>query len=190
MRQALACAALVLMAGWLSACATTKGAPESRPGGALVQMSSITAVVEKINYKTRMVTLKGPEGNLVTLKVGEEAKNFNQVNKGDRVTFQYYEALAVDVRKSDAKPMAVESERIARAAPGEKPGGVVESTSSVSAKVENIDYKTRMVKLRGPEGNVMSLKVGDQVKRLNEVSGGDLVIVTYTQAVAISVSKP
>jgi hypothetical protein len=46
-----------------------------------------------------------------------------------------------------------------------------------------------MVTLRGPEGNIMSFKAGDQVKRLNEVVVGDEVVVQYVLAVVISVRK-
>jgi hypothetical protein len=42
--------------------------------------ASITATVEAIDYDKRTVDLKGAKGNVVTLKVGPEAKNFNQVN--------------------------------------------------------------------------------------------------------------
>ena len=163
---------------------------EDKPGAAMVQVSSITATVEAIDYKARTVTLKGAAGNLVVLKVGEEARNFNQVKKGDKVTFDYYESIAVDVQKSTGAPRAMETQSITRAKPGERPGGKIETTSILTAKVEQIDYQTRMVTLKLPAGDTMIIKAGDQVKRLNEVKAGDEVVVAYTEAVAISVKKP
>lgn len=163
---------------------------EDKPGAAMVNVQSITATVEAIDYTNRTVTLKGAGGNLVVLKVGEEAKNFNQVKKGDMVTFDYYESIAVDVQKSTGEPKAMETQSIIRAKPGERPGGKIEKTTILTAKVEKIDYQTRMVTFKLPAGDTMIIKAGDQVKRLKEVKAGDEVLVTYIEAVAISVKKP
>ena len=168
--------------------ADTKGS--DRPGGSVVQTSSITATVESIDYNARTVTLRGPNGDLVSLKVGEEAKNFNRVKKGDKVTFDYYESVAVDIQKSTGEPKAEETQTVTRAKPGERPGGTVETTGHVTAKVEDIDYHSRMITLKLPQGDTMHLKAGDQVKRFNEIKKGDEIVVRYTQAVAISVHTP
>jgi Cu/Ag efflux protein CusF len=187
MKKALLFTALIIFTAGLTVSAEEK--QTNRPGGTIVEVSTITATVEAIDYKTRMVTLKGPEGNMVTVKVGEEAKNFNQVAKGDKVTFDYYAALAIDVQKSKGEPQSVQTQKITRSEPGDKPGGTIESTAYITAKVEKIDYKSRMVTLRGPEGNIMTFKAGDQVKRLNAVGVSDEVVVQYVLAVVISVKK-
>jgi hypothetical protein len=64
-----------------------------------VKTAEITGNVQAIDYKKRTVTLKGPEGNLTTLKVGEAAKRFNEVKKGDQVVLRVTEALLIDVTK-------------------------------------------------------------------------------------------
>jgi len=46
------------------------------------------------------------------------------------------------------------------------------------------------VTVKGPKGNVNTVKVGDHVKNLDQVKVGDQVVVRYTEAVAISVEKP
>jgi hypothetical protein len=63
-------------------------------------------------------------------------------------------------------------------------------TVDISATVEALDLKTRMVTLRGPKGNSVTMKVGDHVKRLDQVKVGDTVAAQYTEVVEISVSKP
>ncbi len=190
MKQGLSIVALVVAIVGFSLCATGQDAPKNRPGGTTVNTKSITATVESIDYKTRTVTLKGPEGNMVTLKVGEEAKNFNKVHKGDKVTFDYYESMAVDVRKATGAPKATEERSITRAKPGQQPGGRIETTTSITARVENVDYESRTITFRMPDGNTKNFRVGDQVKRLKEIVPGDEVYVKYTEAVAISVKKP
>ena len=162
--------------------------PTDRPGVVMAEGSSITATVEAIDYDKRTVDLKGPKGNVVTLKVGPEAKNFNQVKVGDRVTAKYLESTAIQVRKPNEPPFAQSNVEVARK--GEKqPGGVAVATAEMTAVVEDINYKTRTVTLRGPQQKTVTLKVDKDVKRFNEVKKGDEIVVRRTEALAIDV-KP
>ncbi len=188
MKRLWACMVLISLSSLPAMAAETK--TQDRPSGVAVQATSITATVEQIDYKTRTVVLKGPKGNLVEMQVGEEAKNFNQVKKGDKVTFDYFESVAIDVQKSKGEPLAKETKTITTAKPGEKPGGTIKTTGMMTARVEEINYQTREVSLKLPEGNTMSLTAGPQVKRLEDVHKGDEVVVQYTSTVTISVAKP
>jgi Cu/Ag efflux protein CusF len=178
---------VVLLA--MPASAAEKKALE-RPSGFTSESASITATVEKIDYKKRTVVLKGPKGNLVEMQVGEEARNFNQVKKGDEVTFVYTESVAMEVRKAKGDARKIESTSTTRAKPGEKPAGTVKTTGIMTATVDAINYQTREVSLSLPEGNIMKLTVGPQVTRLDEVRKGDEVVVQYTTTVSISVKTP
>lgn len=162
-------------------------APSDKPGVVRVQATSITATVESIDYDKRTVDLKGPRGNVVTVKVGPEAKNFNQVKPGDHVTAKYYRATAIMVRKPDEPPFAEGGSAVQLAAPGQKPGAVAVDTTEMTAHVEDIDYKNRTVTLRGPQQKTVTLKVDKGVKRFNEVKKGDEIVVRQTEALAISV---
>jgi Cu/Ag efflux protein CusF len=191
MKSAWSIAAIVvLVVGFAFPVSAKEKKEGDKPGGVVVETSSITATVESIDYKARIVILRGPNGDLVSLKIGEEAKNFNRVKKGDKVTFDYYESIAIDIQKSTGEPMAEETQSVTRAKPGEKPGGTIKTTGHMTARVEDINYQTRTVTFKMPQGETMSLKVGDQVKGLNEIKKGDEVVVQYTQAVAISVHTP
>jgi len=55
----------------------------------------VTDVVA-VSAKHRIVTLKGPKGNLVDLKV-EDPEQFANIRKGDQVKAVYTEALAISV---------------------------------------------------------------------------------------------
>jgi hypothetical protein len=57
--------------------------PTDRPGVVMAEGASITATVEAIDYDKRTVDLKGPKGNVVTLKVGPEAEEL-QPGQGRR----------------------------------------------------------------------------------------------------------
>jgi hypothetical protein len=71
----------------------------AKPEGVVVNTTELTATVEAIDYAKRTVTLKGPEGNTVTLKVDESAKDFKNVKKGDQVVARFTEAVAISVQK-------------------------------------------------------------------------------------------
>ena len=165
---------------------------KAQDGSSSIKMetTSITSTVEKIDYKTRTVVLKGPKGNLVKLQVGEEARNFDQVKKGDLVTIENSESVALEVQKAKGEPVATETTTVTRAKPGEKPAGTVKTTGVMAVRVEAINYKTREATLKLADGSIMNITVGPQVKRLDEVHKGDEVVVRYTTTVSISVKKP
>jgi hypothetical protein len=50
-----------------------------KPGVADVETRVVTAKVEAIDLQKRTVTLRGLQGNAVTLKVDEQVKKFDQV---------------------------------------------------------------------------------------------------------------
>ena len=57
---------------------------------------------------------------------------------------------------------------------------------TVTATIEAIDAKKNRVTLKGPEGKTQEIKVKDP-KNLKNVKVGDQVVLTYTEALAVSV---
>jgi len=74
-----------------------------KPRRVEVNTHEIVATVDAIDYKARTVTLRGPEGNSRTLKVGPEAKRFDNVKKGDEVYVSYTETTAISVEAPPKK---------------------------------------------------------------------------------------
>jgi len=148
-----------------------------------------TATVEAIDQKTRMVTLKGPQGNTLTFKAGDQVRNLAQVKVGDLVKFAYYDSVAVRVlKKGEAFPAQSESEAMARAKKGAMPGGVVGNQTSVNATITAIDKKAKTATLKGEDGNSVTVTPLFP-KNLDKVKVGDRMVLTFTEAVAISVEK-
>ena len=160
-----------------------------KPGVVVINAASITATVEAIDYDKRSVDLKGPRKNIVTLKVGTDAINFKQIKTGDRVKTKYFESTAIYLRKPDEPPFAQEASAVQVAAPGQRPGAIAVDTTEIRARVEDINYKSRTVTLRGPQQKTATLKVGKEVKRFDEVKKGDEIIVRRTEALAIQCSR-
>lgn len=165
-------------------------APAAKPGRVEVQAVKIAATVEAVDQAKRTVTVKGPGGRSVTLKVDPSAKNFDQIKVGDKVAAEYVEATAVYVRKAGGPPIAGEVATVELAPKGKKPAGIVTDTVELTARVENINYDLRLVTLRGPGGNAVTLKVGPRVENLKQVKVGDELVVRHTEALAIAVTAP
>jgi Cu/Ag efflux protein CusF len=167
--------------------AADKPAPKGvKPSGIKERSVKKTATVQAIDLEKRVVTLKGEEGNIFDLKVGEEAKNLPQVKVGDLVTVQYYESLAFEVTKPGQAVAVGSTTGVAAAKPGEKPAGVAAGQVTITATVEALDAKKHYVTLKGPDGKTKEIKVKDP-KNLVNVKVGDQVAITYTEALAISV---
>jgi hypothetical protein len=185
----------------LSACAANKPVPPPPPptvstsqsqtaqGGSMEQTVTITAAVQKIDYKKREVTLKGHDGKTETIHVSDEVRNLPQVKKGDWVTVAYHESLAYELKKKGTAEPGMEAAADADRAPvGGTPGAAAGAAVRVTATVTKIDKANSTVSLKGPKGKVVTVKVKDP-SRLDLVKVGDLVEITYTEAVAISVEK-
>jgi Cu/Ag efflux protein CusF len=73
-----------------------------KPGGSVGRKVKIMANVIAVNPKANTVTLKGPKGNTVDLKVEDPAQLAN-IRKGDQVEAVYTEALAISVEPAVKK---------------------------------------------------------------------------------------
>ena len=159
--------------------------PGEKPSYFEQQKQTITATVEAIDYKTRVVTLRGSEGDRTTFKASDSVRNLNQVKVGDRVAIDYYESMAIKVQPPGE---AINDVRIAvdRAEPGEKPGGMAAQHVTMTSIVDAMDKPASKVTLRAPDGTTRTIKVRDP-RRLDNVKIGDRVIITYTEQLAVSV---
>ena len=167
--------------------APAKKAPANKPSVKKEQIVTETATVQAVDQATRVVTLKGSKGNVFDIKAGDEVRNLAQVKVGDQVKVKYYQSLAVEVMAPGQGPGGVQEAVVMdRAKHGEKPGGMVGNQVTVTATVEAIDKKKQTVTLKGPEGKTRVVKVQDP-KNLKNVKVGDDVVITLTEAVAISV---
>jgi hypothetical protein len=160
-----------------------------RPGALEGELVVITATVKAIDKKNRVVTLQSSDGKEAKVKCGPEVRNFAQIRVGDEVKTSLLETVELFVTGSD-EPAAERVTGVDRAPLGSKPGFAAVDAVEVKASVVAINYQTREVTLKGPEGKIIKVKAGPEVKRLNEVNVGDSVVARLTRAVSIEVSKP
>jgi Cu/Ag efflux protein CusF len=148
------------------------------------------ATVKALDLATREVTLQSTDGSTIRIHAGDQVRNLDQVKVGDTVRVTYYQSLAYDVRKpGDGAPGVTAAEELARAKPGDKPAGAAGRVITVTATITAIDKSAMMVTLKGPDGDMVTVKARDP-KKLDRVAVGDLVNITYTEAFAIAVETP
>jgi hypothetical protein len=157
----------------------------STPGkAAAVATVEVTGTVVAVDKGSRTVTLKGPQ-RTVDVVAGPEAKNFDQVRVGDRVSVTYVEALTLELKKTKA-PLDMKADAGAVAAPvGASPAGAVGQQVTALADVIAVDPKKSTITLKGPRGNVFELNVRNK-DHFKVVKKGDQVEVVYTQALAMA----
>jgi hypothetical protein len=159
------------------------------PGKGVVGAVQVRGTIAAIDKDQGTVTLKGPGGRMATLEVRDKQK-FDVIKVGDPVLATYVEAVVIQVKKAGtATPGVTTQETRVSSQPGENPAGAVGREVSVTATITAINKQARTVTIKGPQGGVETIKAKD-VKNLDAVKEGDLVDITYTQALAVSLDKP
>ncbi|MGD9947191.1 MAG: hypothetical protein AB7U29_01780 [Desulfobulbus sp.] len=183
MRKLLSLVVMLLLSAVLFACA-----PKEKPSNLDVKRTETTktvAMVEGVNLKERLVTLRSMEGRLFKVHVGEEAVNLPQVRKGDRVEIAYSETIEVRM----AEPGEVRDEAggyLATAKPGSKPGAVEVNETVVTATILELDKAHETATLKMADGSVAKVNVVNP-ENLDKVKVGDTIAITYLEAIEIIV---
>lgn len=150
-------------------------------------VNSKSFVIDFIDYPSRLITLRDSDGNVDIMLCGPEIQRFNALKVGDKVTFRYHESMVFSIRKpGDKTPPLTDAAGVVRT-PGQKPGATMSNQMTARVTVEAMDMKVPSVTVRTEDGRKMSFKV-ENAKNLEGVKVGDRVEITYTQALAISVT--
>lgn len=164
----------------LASCAT-------KPSGRIEDVQEARATITTIDRQNRVVTLQADKGNEIVLDIPDAVRNFDQLRVGDQVVISYTEAIAWQVKPASQGTPGVKSEEgVTRAKSGEKPGGTARSAVTVTTTITAIDLDKGTVTLTGPGGRSHTIKARDPAN-LKKVKVGDLVDITYSEALAIAV---
>jgi hypothetical protein len=68
-------------------------------GVAELDLIELTAPVVNIDYVNRIVTLKGPKGDLHVVRVDPSVPGLNSIKPGDKVVAELTRAVAVSVKR-------------------------------------------------------------------------------------------
>ena len=163
--------------------------PEGKPAVGEARQVTMRGTISAIDKEKSTVTLKGQKGRTITLDVHDPSK-LETLKVGDPVVGTYIEAIAIEVKKAGSgTPGAQVEERRAGSKPGENPAGVMARQISITATVTAVNKQAPSVTIKGPGGKTETVKVQDP-KNLANVKAGDLVDITYTQALAVALDRP
>ncbi len=156
-------------------------ADQPAPETASAEVVTASAIVQKIDKDSRVVTLRGEKGSVLDVKVSPDVK-LDKFKVGDRVNAAYYTEVAMSLHKT-GEPAPKSTQTVIER------GGVTAQQTTLVAKVVSVDPAQNSLMLRTPQGATHSLRVQDPdlQAQLPKIKPGDSVDVTYTQAIAISV---
>jgi hypothetical protein len=164
------------------------------PGGGLAgeesELKTMTAKVESVNMTSRTLTLRTSDDRVVPLKVGDAVRNLAQVEKGDTVELDYFEAVEFEVRQPTAEELELAGIGIdvaGRAAKGQKPAALVAGERVDILTIESIDKKKELITLKSPEGYVTVKAKYPQ--NLKVVKVGDTVVVKTSELFAARIKE-
>ena len=158
-------------------------AAEPKPGMFMSERSTMQAVVEAINHKSRLVTLKRDDGTSVTFTPSPEVRNLDQVKVGDVLRVEY--SASVRIQLADVEgidPAAAEVSAVTRSEEGEMPAMAAVDTKVILAKVVAVDLENMTYKLELPDGAVREY-VAMVRENLEMAAVGDVVAIEVTESV-------
>jgi hypothetical protein len=150
----------------------------------IAQFISVVATVESVDRRRRKVTLVGPDGDTQVIRVGPDIEDFDQVEVGDEVEIDFFQDMVTEIREPTAEELETPL-RIIEARPEDNPGMTGLKTIRAVVTIDSIDRENLEVTVRGPMGGKRTLPVIFP-ERLDQVEVGSTVVVTYTEAMAVS----
>lgn len=174
----------------LGACASEPQQPVNPPAPTVVSTAKeAVGVVERVDARTRRVTIRTPNEGRVTLVAGPEVQNFAQIRRGNRVRLRYEEAVAVQMTPRGTNLPAEASVGAARAEPGQRPAGAVVTTVRDTVTVNSVDAANNMVTFTSSRGvrRTVAVRSPEMQAFIRTLRPGNRVNVAISEATAISV---
>jgi DNA/RNA non-specific endonuclease len=155
---------------------------------AVMLQGKITA----IEPSTRAITLRGPEGNSLTVIAGPLVR-LNLLQVGQTVNVKYYRSVAFVIsppKGGNGVPVTDDQFTQAIAQPTEAPGGVAVRVVKVSGTIVSIDHSSNSLSIVNPSGGrVYTIDVTDpaRIAVLGTLHVGDTVSAVVSEVLAVSV---
>ncbi len=153
----------------------------------------LSATVDSVDAKKRIVVLKDANGNLAQMNVAKSVNDLDKVKKGDIFLVEHPQAVAVGLTAAgkDQKPGVSGVRSVVVAGKGSaKPFEETTETVYATVKISTIDQKTRIVTFTMPTGEKQKVKVDPAVLGLEKFKAGDDVMVEFVDDTAIGFVTP
>lgn len=179
--------------GVVAATLMIAGCAETTPGPLSAERETIvtrTAIVETVDIETRQVLLRTDGNRMLSLVASPEVRNLPQLDSGDVVRFDYYEAVAARMANVGDSGEAVGAVIADRAPEGTKPGAAVGVVVNMVVEFVSYDPNTAIATFITPDGVVQNVVVKPEMRDFAAArKSGDRIDLTITQAVAVSIEE-
>ncbi len=168
-------------------------AEEAAPAEGTVRVMgvSLEAEVTAIDYETREVSMRGPQGNIVTITAGDHIERLEDITVGDFIVTSYVASLEGELRAPTEEELAnpwAEVDGGAVAPAGSEPGAMVGRMIRAVCTIEGMNRLIGTVTVRDPRGKYHV--IGDvEPEKMEGVVLGATVVLVYTEAMAITLEK-
>jgi Cu/Ag efflux protein CusF len=151
------------------------------------KMVVATGTVESIEAASRTITLKKPDGTVVTIFAGPDVKRLEEVKVGDKITARYYENVVIRVKRP-GEPDVDTAAKTTTPSKQVLPGGTRAQQRTITATITAIDMNAPSITFTGPNGWKYSSAVQDKAA-LAKVKVGDKVDIVWTEALLVSLER-
>ncbi len=146
----------------------------AQPTEAASNQITLRGKVEAVDTTARTVTIRGDQGNVVTLDVPQSVTRLDQVQVGDVVSVSYYDRVSIRPKPPGEAAVDRTEPPVTTATPGALPGATVATQRVTTVTLTGWDPATRVVTFTGPSGASYQRRLLDttDAKRPGGAQGG------------------
>jgi hypothetical protein len=145
---------------------------------------TLSGTVETIDHDKRILNIKTADGQFETLNVPQNAKRFDELKIGDKVSVTYNNNVSVRL-KAPGEP-TVDTASATKTEEAARPGGTIAVVRTMTATIDAIDKSASSIGFVGPNGFKYSRRVVDPTV-FDKVKVGDQVDITWNTDLTVSV---
>ncbi len=146
---------------------------------------TLSGTVETIDHSKHVMNVKTADGNFVTVDVPQNAKRFDELKVGDKVSATYNNNVWARLKPPGEAAVDTGSKTSSMGQEA-RPGGTAVIERTMTATVAAIDKGASSITFVGPNGWKYSRRVVDP-DVLDKVKVGDQIDITWNTDVTVSV---
>ena len=163
----------------------------ARADGVRIATAIVVAEIVDINLETREVTLRNDQGEEVTIAAPEKVTRLEDHSVGDMLIMEYLTSMAGEMRQPTEEELAnpwveISADAVSFDVTHPAVGSARQFRSVATIKALDRQARTAVIEdARGRSHTIRDVKT----EKFDGVSVGDVGIVVFTEAVAISVQR-
>lgn len=169
---------------------TGQGDPQSAQEQVVEAEVAWEGEVTALDPAQRLITLRGGDGQVRTLRVDDEVQRLDRIRVGDRVEAYYRRSLVFDMQPAGSAEPGAYIWQDAQHPDPEMPGVIDRELVVVLAPLLAVDLEANTISIRSPNGSTQVLEVEQPRHRaaLPGLQTGDLLRIQFRKLLAVRVT--